>query len=263
MYFLLRNKAKTKPNTRAEFLGSDRLFCVINISKFDSCNNSFTMITSFVELHLRCRRCILLVQTEEAISMSYGSSKSYWKPSRWMRLDLIFFTMRDIYINCQGRSNKKILFLGEEVAYALICNQVGAKLQKNLIFGTILFTFSKNVDDTFLNTDLLEKFSSNSRRTALKDILSWNISQMMTRTILISTRIVVSWVMKRGTPLSVSRKVVIAVYVMSRPSLLLYITFVNTFSLVKNIFSKGKKVIVWKFIFPYYFIEVPGEIHCW
>ena len=51
------------------------------------------------------------------------------------------------------------------------------------------------------------------------------------------------------------------VYVMSRPSLLLYITFVNTFSSVKNIFSKDKKVVVWKvIIFSYYFIGAPGEI---
>ena len=34
------------------------------------------------------------------------------------------------------------------------------------------------------------------------------------------------------------------VYVMPRPSLRLYITFVNTFSSDKNIFSKDKKVIV-------------------
>lgn len=42
------------------------------------------------------------------------------------------------------------------------------------------------------------------------------------------------------------------VYVMSRRSLLLYITFVNTFNSGKNTFGKDKKVIVWKVIFPYF-----------
>ena len=45
------------------------------------------------------------------------------------------------------------------------------------------------------------------------------------------------------------------VNVMSRPSLLLYTTFINTFSSIKNIFSKDKKDIVWKVIFTYYFIS--------
>ena len=48
------------------------------------------------------------------------------------------------------------------------------------------------------------------------------------------------------------------VYVMPRPSLLLYITFVNTFSSDKNIFSKDKKVIVWKLLFfPFILLELP------
>ena len=44
---------------------------------------------------------------------------------------------------------------------------------------------------------------------------------------------------------------------MSRPSLLLYITFVNTFSSVKNVFSVNKKVTVWKVIFSQYYRDNP------
>ena len=44
------------------------------------------------------------------------------------------------------------------------------------------------------------KFTSSSRRTEFKDILQWNIPQMITKTIPISTRIVISNAMKRGFP---------------------------------------------------------------
>ena len=54
--------------------------------------------------------------------------------------------------------------------------------------------------DIYINSNLnpLTKFTSNSRSTELKDILPWNISQMITNTVPTSTRIVVSYVMKRG-----------------------------------------------------------------
>ena len=97
------------------------------------------------ELYFRIRRFVLLVQMK--ISMSYGSSKSCWKPWRWKRFDLIYL-MRDIYINSS------------------------------------------------LNP--LTKFTSSSRSTEFKDILSWNISQMIPRTVRISMRIVICYAMKGG-----------------------------------------------------------------
>ena len=42
------------------------------------------------------------------------------------------------------------------------------------------------------------QFNSNSRSTEFKDILLWNISQMITKTIPIGTRTVISYVMKWG-----------------------------------------------------------------
>ena len=45
---------------------------------------------------------------------------------------------------------------------------------------------------------LSTKFTSSSRNTVFKDILPWNISQMVMKTIPISTRIVISYAMKRG-----------------------------------------------------------------
>ena len=48
--------------------------------------------------------------------------------------------------------------------------------------------------------NLLTKFTSSSRSTELKDIFSWNISQMIMKTVLISRRIVISYTIKRGIP---------------------------------------------------------------
>ena len=50
----------------------------------------------------------------------------------------------------------------------------------------------------YINSNLnpLTKFTSSSRSTKFKDILPWNISQMITKTIPISTRIITSYKMK-------------------------------------------------------------------
>ena len=45
------------------------------------------------------------------------------------------------------------------------------------------------------NVNPLRKFTSSTRSTKFKDILLWNISQMITKTIPISTRIVIRYVM--------------------------------------------------------------------
>ena len=54
--------------------------------------------------------------------------------------------------------------------------------------------------DKYTNSNLnpLTKFTSSSRSTAFKDILPWNISQMIMKTIPISMRIVISCAMKQG-----------------------------------------------------------------
>ena len=57
-----------------------------------------------------------------------------------------------------------------------------------------------SMKDIYINSNLnpLTKFTSSSRSTKLKDALPWNISQIITKTIPISTSIVISYVMKRG-----------------------------------------------------------------
>ena len=143
----VKNTVSNSPKlTRTKFLGSDGFFCFSSICKSGRFKNPFKTITSLPQPDFRLRRFILLVQTKKVISMDYGSSTSYWKRWRWVRLDLIF-TKRDIYINS--------------------------------------------------NLKPLTKFTS-SRSTEFKDILPWNICQMILKTIPISTKLVISYVMKRG-----------------------------------------------------------------
>ena len=58
-------------------------------------------------------------------------------------------------------------------------------------------------DCIYINSNLnpLTKFTSSNRSTEFKDILSWNISQMITKTIPISMKRVMSYAMKWGIPL--------------------------------------------------------------
>ena len=57
------------------------------------------------------------------------------------------------------------------------------------------------------NQNPLTKFTSSSKSTEFKDILPWNISQMIIKTTPISTIIVMSYEMKQGILFSVSWKV--------------------------------------------------------
>ena len=59
--------------------------------------------------------------------------------------------------------------------------------------------------DIYINSNMnpLKKFNISGRITEFKDILSWSISQMITKTIPISMRIVISYAMKRGIPLGI------------------------------------------------------------
>ena len=56
--------------------------------------------------------------------------------------------------------------------------------------------------DININSNLnpLTKFTSSSRSTEFKDIVLWIISQMITKTVPISTRAIISYVMKQGIP---------------------------------------------------------------
>ena len=60
-----------------------------------------------------------------------------------------------------------------------------------------------SMTDIYINSNLnpLIKLTRSSGSTKFKDILSWNISEMITKTVPISTRIVISYAIKQGIPL--------------------------------------------------------------
>ena len=61
----------------------------------------------------------------------------------------------------------------------------------------------------YINYNLyaLTNVSSSSRVTKFKDILTWNMSQMITKAAPISTRIIIKYAMKRGIPFWVWQKI--------------------------------------------------------
>ena len=62
--------------------------------------------------------------------------------------------------------------------------------------------------DIYINSNLntLTKVTSSRRSTEFKEVFLWSISQMTTKTVPISTRIVISYVMKRNIPFWVWKK---------------------------------------------------------
>ena len=59
----------------------------------------------------------------------------------------------------------------------------------------------------YYNLNTFTEFTSSSKSIKFKDILPWNISQMITKTVPISTRIVINYAMKRGILFWVWQKV--------------------------------------------------------
>ena len=69
----------------------------------------------------------------------------------------------------------------------------------------VKFDLMLTIKDIYINTNLnpLTKFtsSSSSRSSEFRNILQWNISKMITKTVPISTRMVLTYVMKPSIPL--------------------------------------------------------------
>ena len=80
------------------------------------------------------------------------------------------------------------------------CMNYGSSTSSWKPWRWVRFDLILTMRDIYINSNLnpLTKFTSSSRNTKLKDIFLWNISQMITKTILVSTRIVISYMMKWG-----------------------------------------------------------------
>ena len=95
-----------------------------------------------------------------------------------------------------------ILFIQmKETVSMNYCNSTSSRKEERWVrLDLIIMT-----RDIYINSNLnpLAKSTSGNRSTEFKDILPWNISQMITKTVPISTRIVKSYAMKRSIPFSV------------------------------------------------------------
>ena len=67
----------------------------------------------------------------------------------------------------------------------------------------VKFDLMLTIKDIYINTNLnpLTKFTSSSRSSEFRNILQWNISKMIMKTVPISTRMVLTYVMKPSIPL--------------------------------------------------------------
>ena len=77
------------------------VFCFISKLKFGSFTNPLTLLQQLLaclNFTLESEDLSFWYKQKKIISMNYGSSRSNWKPWRWLRFDLIF-SMRLIYIN--------------------------------------------------------------------------------------------------------------------------------------------------------------------
>ena len=57
--------------------------------------------------------------------------------------------------------------------------------------------------DIYINSNLNTEFTKSSRSTMFKLVLPRNVSQMITKNVSISTRIVISYAIKRDIPLRI------------------------------------------------------------
>ena len=122
---LLNCKKLREPN----FWEGINSFSFISMSNFSSFNNLFAVITRLSDLGLSQRRFTLLIKMKDVISKSNGSSKSTWKPWRWMRHDLIFM-VRDVYINSNNNPVTKLISISRSIQLKdiLQCNISKSKM---------------------------------------------------------------------------------------------------------------------------------------
>ena len=82
--------------TWANFVGSDKFFCSVSISKSGSFKNTFATITILSELSLRHKRFILLVQRSER---SYFNE--LWQQDKYLGGNYMFKVNRNTRTRCE------------------------------------------------------------------------------------------------------------------------------------------------------------------
>ena len=133
------------------FLESDSVFYFNRISKFDSLKNPFAMITSLSEFHFRCRSALIRQYNCDFLHIIFLTD------DKWLK-----------ELMSSGRSTNDWKSLGW--------------MRLELIFP---------MRDIYINSilDSVTKINSSSRRTKFKDILPWNIYQIITNSVIISAKV--------------------------------------------------------------------------
>ena len=117
-----------------------------------------------------------------AYAGSFGSFKNPF--ATITSLSEFYFTFRKFILFVQTR---KVIFMN--YGSSISSWKQWRKVRFDLIFTMRVIYINSNLNP-------LKKFTSSSRSTQFNDILPWNISQMITKTIPITTRIVISYTMK-------------------------------------------------------------------
>ena len=112
------------------------------------------------------------------------------------------FTMITNLSELYFRSRRFILLVQTK---KVISMNYGSNISSWKPWGWVRLDLIFSMRDKDINSSLnpLTKFTSSSRSTKFKDMLPWSISEMITKTIPISTRIAISYAMKGGTPLKI------------------------------------------------------------
>ena len=115
------------------------------------------------------------------------------EPSFWEKMDSFVSVAYALYF----RFRRFILLVQTK---KVISMNYGSSTSCWKLWRWVRFHLILTMRDIYINSNLnpLKKLTSSSRSTEFKDILPWNTSQMITKTIPISTRIVISYAMKRA-----------------------------------------------------------------
>ena len=140
--------------------------------------------------------------------------QKFWEPRFWEVIDSCFISICKFVIFKKSFAVITCLLCSEDsfCSYKkekVISMNYGSSTTSWNPWRWVRLELILTIRDIYINSNLnpLAEFTSSSRNTEFKDILPWNISQMIVKTIPLSKRIVISYNMKRGILLLVWQKV--------------------------------------------------------
>ena len=137
--------------------------------------------------------------------------QKFWEPSFWEAMKFLFcnhwtFAMITSLSELYFRFRRFILMAQTKKKISI---KYGSSTSSWKPWRLVRLDLILSMSDIYINFNLhpLTNFTSSSRSTEFKDIIPWNISQMITKTVPIITRIGISYAMKWGIPMWIWWKV--------------------------------------------------------